>query len=739
MTLPDILPNRFLNWRIEADPFSGKPRKVPCLRDGRKCDAHDPANHITYAEAAEASGLGVAYDIRAEDGWFFLDMDNCGPEWTPEATAIFESFKGAWGEISQSGTGLHILGRCDPARLADRRNKWAGWLEMYVDGRFIAFGDTGWQVIGGGTATGQDWTAQLLKVVPEREHLGELPEGVDPAYTGPADDDALIAAMLRSAGGAGAKFEMKATVGQLWNADAVVLSRLYPAFDGSGGFDHSSADAALMSHLAFWTGKDMPRMDRLFRRSALMRPKYEARADYRRDTIQGAARLCETVYDRPTAPVAVAAAGGGEVYLTVAEMHAYFAGCIYIRDTHRVLVPDGAMLKSEQFNAVYGGRIFQMMPDGTQPTKKAFEALTENRATTFPQAIRPTFRPDLPPRTILSDGSVNTYVPPNVPMIKGDVTRFLDLMRRLLPDENDRATLLAYMAAVVQHPGVKFQWAPVLQGCEGNGKTMLFSTVAYAVGEQYATYPNARQIASQFNSWIEGKVFSLIEEFHMEGRREILDAWKPLITNVKIDVEGKGQDKRKGENRSNFAFCTNFQDAVLKSRNDRRYAIFFCAQQQATDLVRDGMNGNYFPDLWDWLRNGGYQAVAYYLANYAIPPALDPAGACHRAPETTSTDASIAESLGLIEQEILEAAENNTVGFRGGWVSSWALDKLVRDLNMRIGPKRIPRILASLGYERFGRASKQILQEDGKKPVLYKKPGVPDGFSAYETAQHYPA
>mgnify|MGYP000496936405 CR=1 FL=1 len=31
----------------------------------------------------------------------------------------------------------------------------------------------------------------------------------------------------------------------------------------------SEADAALMTHLAFWTGKDMPRMDRLFRMSGL--------------------------------------------------------------------------------------------------------------------------------------------------------------------------------------------------------------------------------------------------------------------------------------------------------------------------------------------------------------------------------------------------------------------------------------------------------------------------------------
>ncbi|MFK7765276.1 MAG: DUF3987 domain-containing protein [Roseobacter sp.] len=52
----------------------------------------------------------------------------------------------------------------------------------------------------------------------------------------------------------------------------------------------------LMSHLAFWTGKDMPRMDRIFRRSGLMREKYAKRADYRHDTIQNAAQLCNNVY-----------------------------------------------------------------------------------------------------------------------------------------------------------------------------------------------------------------------------------------------------------------------------------------------------------------------------------------------------------------------------------------------------------------------------------------------------------
>ncbi|MDU9002764.1 phage NrS-1 polymerase family protein [Sedimentitalea todarodis] len=286
------LPPRFLNWRIVDG------RKVPCRADGTICNAHAPANHTDFATAS-TSQYGVAFDVRAEDGLFFLDMDKCRDDagnWTAKATAIFTSFNGAWGEVSQSGKGLHIMGRCDPSRLADRRNKWDGWLEFYTDGRFVAFGGAGWAPIGGEARPDQDWTDQLLKLVPARKHRGELPRGVDDRYTGNWTDEKLIERMFAASGGAGAAFGLKATVRDLWDAKADILGRLYPAFDGKGDFDHSSADAALMAHLAFWTGKDMPRMDQLFRRSALMREKYEKRADYRRDTIQNAARLCEEVY-----------------------------------------------------------------------------------------------------------------------------------------------------------------------------------------------------------------------------------------------------------------------------------------------------------------------------------------------------------------------------------------------------------------------------------------------------------
>lgn len=749
--IPDNLPHQFLCYVRTAEG-----QKFPCNARGEAVDAHDPRNWMTYDQAAAAAAalgpqFGVAFDLTENDPWFFIDLDKCfdvaSGQWKPEALAIWSQFTGAWGEVSSSGTGLHIMGYCQPAAVAHLRNKWDGWKEFYVQGRFIAFGHTGWSRIGD-VAVDYDWTEVIKTIVPERVNLGELPVGVDPRWTGPEDDDTLIEMALRSAShSAGAMFSGKATFADLWQRNVPVLARNFPHHSGDPGlFDWSSADSALLSQLAFWTGRDMPRMDRLFRRSGLMREKYAMRDDYRTNSVQNAARLVRSVYDKPrSVPAAnsVPTAAGearGEILLSIVEQIEHFKGCVYVRDTHRVLVPGGRMLKPEQFNATYGGHVFQMQPDGTGPTKKAFEAFTENRGWKFPSAIRPCFRPDLAPGVITDDGSVNTYYPPNVDMTPGDVTRFMDFLRKLLPDERDRAILIAYLAAVVQHPGVKFQWAPVLQGCEGNGKTLVFSTLLYAVGKQYTHQPRAEQITEKFNAYLEGKVFILIEEIHMEGRREVLDTLKPLITNVDVELRGMQQDQRMVENRANFGFCTNFKNAVVKSRNDRRYAIFYTAQQEVDDLARDGMTGDYFPSMYRWLREqGGYAAIANWLKTYAIPDELNPAMNCHRAPRTSSTDEAVLNTTGAIELEIMEAAQDNTRGFRDGWISTWALDALLRARGSRVARNTLGTILRQCGYVEWGRAPRPILQEDGKRPVLYRLKSAEGAgsFEEYLAAQAY--
>lgn len=59
--------------------------------------------------------------------------------------------------------------------------------------------------------------------------------------------------------------------------------------------DHSSADQALCNKLAFWFGRDAGRIDQVFRRSALYRPKW-LREDYRQRTIDRAIASCQNTY-----------------------------------------------------------------------------------------------------------------------------------------------------------------------------------------------------------------------------------------------------------------------------------------------------------------------------------------------------------------------------------------------------------------------------------------------------------
>jgi hypothetical protein len=721
------LPPRFLNWRMSDG------RKVPCRPDGRICDAHDPVNWNTH-DVAAAAPYEVAWVLNG-DGWFFLDLDKCRDAdgtWSQQAAAVWASFAGALGEVSQSQHGLHILGRCDPAALADRRNKWDGWLEFYTTGRFIAFGPGGWDVIGGGQQTDRDFTDQLRSFVPRREELGVLPEGRDPSYTGPESDDRLIEIMLRSTSVAGA-FGEGVTIKHLWEADAAALSRVYPAFQGEG-FDHSSADAALMSHLAFWTGKDMPRMDRLFRRSALMRDKYEKREDYRRDTVQKSARLCKRVYDVPQSNAPSDAPPPPEEYLSIPEMQAHFKGCVYVLDAHRIMIPDGRLLKPEQFNAKYGGHQFQMLADGRRPTRKAFEAFTENTLHRFPQVNTTCFRPDQPTGAVINE-EVNIYVPADVRRVKGDPSRFLAFLEKLIPDERDRCVLMSWCCGVAQNIGKKPMWAPVLQGTEGNGKSMIGEILGYALGERYVHRARSKELGSQFNGWMEGKLLIMPDEIHMDGRRQALDDLKPFLTNVMVPVRHMHQTEANKYCPTAWFFTTQHKDAVIKSRQDRRYAIFFTAQQTRADLDRDFPEG-FFPALWDWLRDeDGFAIMAEWLMTTPPDDRFNPFGSCTVAPTTSSSNEATAATMGPIEAEIQEAIDAGILGFRGGWISTWALSNLLRNANLRVSRPKLSQILQEMGYVSMGRATRPLPLEDGQKPVLWALAGTVGNADEYLASQ----
>ena len=445
-----------------------------------------------------------------------------------------------------------------------------------------------------------------------------------------------------------------------------------------------------------------------------------------------------TTVDKAANPLGCVKTGpelvNGYQYLGATQQLEYFAGCVYIQDIHRIFTPSGALLKSEQFNATFGGYSFQLDESGTKVTRKAWEAFTESQIIRYPKAVDMCFRPDLEPGALIThEGSVlvNTYVPVETRSLVGDVAPFLTHLAKVLPVENDRAILLSYMAACVQYKGIKFQWTPLLQGTEGNGKTLFTRCVSFAIGEKYTHWPRADQIAEKFNGWMFTNLFIGVEDVYVpDHKKEVIEILKPMITNDRLEKREMQQTGVTSSVCANFMLNSNHKDAVRKTENDRRFAVFYSAQQEHGDLIRDKMDGDYFPKLYNWLKMDGYAIVANYLSTYAIPEALNPAGNCHRAPVTSSTHEAITSSMGGVEQEIVEAIEEGRPGFAGGWISSVAVERLLQGIRMgRAIPHNKRRdLLKGLGYDWHpalsnGRVNNAIPMDDGKKPRLFIKMG----------------
>ena len=254
-------------WRRE-----GK-RKAPYNPvTGRKASTTDPSTWGTYEEAraAENDYDGIGFVLSADDPFTFVDLDHCieDGEVLPWTVEVVESLR-SYTEVSPSDTGLHILVRGTKAGTYCR----VGSIEIYDRNRFFTF--TGKAFDGEKIEDRQEELDGLYRgLFGERERS----ESISTVVVDRTDEELLERA--RNASG---------KVRRLYDGDTSVC-----------GGDRSRADNLLCWHLAFWFGKDAERIDRLFRGSNLMRPKWDERrgnSTYGEWTISHAIKTQPNTYD----------------------------------------------------------------------------------------------------------------------------------------------------------------------------------------------------------------------------------------------------------------------------------------------------------------------------------------------------------------------------------------------------------------------------------------------------------
>ena len=260
------------------DPHNRNPEKYEAFNDVNLFSADDAT---VYAEMLGA-GHGVGFYFTDADPFFFVDIDGAyeAGQWSPVATDLCNRFNGCYVEVSQSGTGLHIFGTGTPP--ADHANKNVKQhLELYTRDRFVALTGT--------NATGDAATyvnGELISAVNDyftRQSGagGGIVSGWTdrPAdgYTGPEDDDELLAKIKASKPNAKKAFNNEAQFADLFDGNMQLIATSYPPESISEDlYNGSSADIALANYFSFWTGGNCERIERLMRRSALVREKWDS-------------------------------------------------------------------------------------------------------------------------------------------------------------------------------------------------------------------------------------------------------------------------------------------------------------------------------------------------------------------------------------------------------------------------------------------------------------------------------
>lgn len=249
---------------------------------------------LNYWRGQQHEGVQYAlgWYVMPDAGYWFADFDQCVtwegdvPHLSGLAQEAMRLLPGCFGEYSSSNRGLHIVGRgVLPAGHKVKGRGMPDGLELYSRERGICFGLSGWAWGNADVAGAPPWV-----VMDSTSTTGVDLSQRMPQWSGPEDDDELIDKMLSRRGDSVKALLGELTLKQLWEGDKAAICRKWADAAEKDG-RCSEADASLASHLAWWTGADVPRMERLMWRSNLVRDKWSAEAhrNYLADTCRNAA------------------------------------------------------------------------------------------------------------------------------------------------------------------------------------------------------------------------------------------------------------------------------------------------------------------------------------------------------------------------------------------------------------------------------------------------------------------
>ena len=571
-------------WKYTLNKKGDKWDKVPFQPNGAKASTTNPTTWLTFDSAlahyqrGKFDGIGIVLrnGIAGVDLDHVVKADGTLLDW---AQGVVKRFEGTYVERSPGADGLRIF--CRGVVAKSGKGEKVKTLEVYdkTSPRFLTVTghrlSTASDVIEAQAAL--DWVDEIYKPGKRTNDTGKPPaDAVTFDGVGMTDDEIIDRASKAKNG-----------------------PKFLGLFGGDGGSDSSSNDLALCDLLAFWT-RDPAQIDRLFRRSGLMREKWDSKrrdSTYGADTITEALMTVTEFYSR--------SATKREASLD--DFHAYMP------DHRYIYIPTGDLWPGSSVDArcpwPKNSKGEDVPPRRWLDQNRAVEQMTW--APGEPQLIEN--------RVVQGGGWIqkpgvtvfNLYKPPT--LILGDSRRaspWREHVRAIYPDDADH--IEKWFAQRVQRPDVKLNHALLLGGAQGIGKDTLCEPVKHAIGPWNFGEISPAQMLGRFNGWTKNVIVRVSEardlgevnRFAFYEHSKVYIAAPPDV----LRVDEKNCREYPIINATGLLITTNYKcDGIYLPPDDRRHYVAW------SDVTREAFDDAYWRAFWCWLANGGTADVAAFL------------------------------------------------------------------------------------------------------------------------------
>ncbi|MBP1097485.1 primase-helicase family protein [Bradyrhizobium diazoefficiens] len=182
---------------------------------------------------------------------------------------------------------------------------------------------------------------------------------------------------------------------------------------------------------------------------------------------------------------------------------------------------------------------------------------------------------------------------------------FLEHLKYLFDaDEAVIDHILNFLGHLVQRPQERVNHALLLTSAtKGIGKSSFGTIVRRLVGENNSRVAQTKDLKSQFDGWLMGKLVVQVDEIYEHGNWDLANKLKPLITEPTVSVNVKYGPQVEVSNFARFIMFSNHSAPLDIEDGDRRYFIFESKAKARDDAYyqtlhafidsTDGMNSIY--------------------------------------------------------------------------------------------------------------------------------------------------